>query len=190
MKLPTQYFARSFAALVTTLAFGTSQAQSVDVFGLPLGEKFPPSTKRCQSAAGKQLPPCWFDDVVVTSDGWSRGNVAIVDGDSPAWTAQGRRYVLVDPAGRLMEFKVTGVASSYHARIERSIARLFGERLHPNVAELGTPVRWQASNARAEMLCGEPGGCTAAFRATAYDEQTRRRIEDSVTKASTRPRTK
>jgi hypothetical protein len=140
-------------------------AETVAVFGLPLGGKAP-AINQCPSNAEKAKSVCWVGRPFKGAHG-HLGSVHLPNPDSrPAWAAHAVFEASVDGAGLLQRLKASTVVAANRSEIANSIASRWGLPDQTSLAQPGpASATWTKPELTIFMFCSDK--CSVEFRSAA-----------------------
>jgi hypothetical protein len=167
-------------ACLLVCATTLSQAETVDILGLPLGKTFKAPLAPCATSDSgtdaKNL--CWASPPDILDDGTRSGIVNVPDGKQPRWAAQGKYVASLARDGKLTAFSVHTENAADFDDIARYFAGQFGAPRHPTPRGAPTAsVYWNAKYAQIELTCPAGKGCDTRIVFTDWNDITQRGLE-------------
>lgn len=128
---------RTLALVILSLVLGTSCAETVPIFGLPLGGKPVKPIPVCKfDDVGSSTKLCFLDKPFVAKDGRRLGSLNVPDKNLPAWARFSTYALSSEKDGRINSISTTTDTPHKFDEIKDSISLRFGAPT--SVRETGT----------------------------------------------------
>lgn len=141
-----------------------TSAQTVTMFGLPLGGKLVTEPKICLVDASKTKTLCWIDRPFKAKDGSRQGGVAIPEVGLPSWAMYQNPEISLSNRGELQSIRFSSeTLLRVQSDIQASISSRFGKpSVFSQIIDL-TNLRWYATGVEVRMACTPNQLCIVEF---------------------------